>query len=439
MAAFAMFCAMAALASPDPGADAAAALALRVLGPRAPTLFAFATLPPGSCEAAGPCALVENNLSPDAVVRISGSSPVEMAYGLAHYCRTALNMSFSWNNTGGNQVQLPPALPRPAAPIKIQKRCSPSQAHCYTYYANVCTLTYSMWSWDWARWEQEIDWMALNGINLVLAYTGREYVYRKVYKKLGLNQSQIGEASGGIEAGPAFLAFSRTESWTGQDHLAPNDGRTGGPLPDSFAADQWTLNKRIVARQTLLGIGSILPAFQGNVPDALRGAYPSANISKDGWLDGLDPLFSKISDMVLAELIADFGRTGFYEADGFFDHTQAPWLSGGRAGRKGMEGSRPPPASAPQPARGGAARAAAVFASMRRADPKAVWVYQGWVFRAMSTTPKGHEYIRGFVGAAPAGRLVVLDMEAESQEIWRNTESWHVERSRVAMISARVT
>ena len=26
--------------------------------------------------------------------------------------------------------------------------------------------------WDWERWEREIDWMALNGINLPLAFTG---------------------------------------------------------------------------------------------------------------------------------------------------------------------------------------------------------------------------------------------------------------------------
>jgi alpha-N-acetylglucosaminidase len=26
--------------------------------------------------------------------------------------------------------------------------------------------------WDWARWEAELDWMALQGINLPLAFTG---------------------------------------------------------------------------------------------------------------------------------------------------------------------------------------------------------------------------------------------------------------------------
>ena len=26
--------------------------------------------------------------------------------------------------------------------------------------------------WDWARWERELDWMALHGINLPLAFVG---------------------------------------------------------------------------------------------------------------------------------------------------------------------------------------------------------------------------------------------------------------------------
>lgn len=36
-----------------------------------------------------------------------------------------------------------------------------------------------MW-WDWARWEQEIDWMALNGINLALAWSGQEAIWQRV-------------------------------------------------------------------------------------------------------------------------------------------------------------------------------------------------------------------------------------------------------------------
>jgi hypothetical protein len=36
--------------------------------------------------------------------------------------------------------------------------------------------------WDWKRWEKEIDWMALQGINLPLAFTGQEAIWQKVFK-----------------------------------------------------------------------------------------------------------------------------------------------------------------------------------------------------------------------------------------------------------------
>lgn len=41
----------------------------------------------------------------------------------------------------------------------------------------------SVW-WDWERWEKEIDWMALQGINLPLAFTGQEAIWQKVFQVL---------------------------------------------------------------------------------------------------------------------------------------------------------------------------------------------------------------------------------------------------------------
>ena len=48
-----------------------------------------------------------------------------------------------------------------------------------------------MWFWDWARWEQEIDWAVLWGVNLVLAYTGQEEIFKGVYNGIGMNDSGI--------------------------------------------------------------------------------------------------------------------------------------------------------------------------------------------------------------------------------------------------------
>lgn len=73
----------------------------------------------------------------------------------------------------------------------------------FRYYQNVCTVSYSSAWWKWPRWEREIDWMALNGINLPLAFTGQEAIWKRVLAQLGLEQSEIDEHF----AGPAFLAW----------------------------------------------------------------------------------------------------------------------------------------------------------------------------------------------------------------------------------------
>ena len=44
----------------------------------------------------------------------------------------------------------------------------------------ICYADSFVW-WDWERWEKEIDWMALQGINLPLAFTGQETIWQKVF------------------------------------------------------------------------------------------------------------------------------------------------------------------------------------------------------------------------------------------------------------------
>lgn len=53
--------------------------------------------------------------------------------------------------------------------------------------------------------------------------------------------------------------------------------RVGGPLPSGWYEQQWNLQKQIVQRQTELGVASLLPAFQGNVPELLKGLYPQVS------------------------------------------------------------------------------------------------------------------------------------------------------------------
>ena len=38
-----------------------------------------------------------------------------------------------------------------------------------------------MWWYAWEDWERNLDWAALWGVNLVLAYTGQEKIFRDVF------------------------------------------------------------------------------------------------------------------------------------------------------------------------------------------------------------------------------------------------------------------
>ena len=56
------------------------------------------------------------------------------------------------------------------------------------FYQNPCQYGYTFAFWNWSDWSQHIDWMALNGLNLVLASSGQELVWFKTYKKLGFSE-----------------------------------------------------------------------------------------------------------------------------------------------------------------------------------------------------------------------------------------------------------
>jgi len=160
--------------------------------------------------------------------------------------------------------------------------------------------------------------MALSGINLFLAMTGQEEVQYKVFTQFGLNDTTIRSWFNG----PALLTWSR-----GQNEYGNN---IAGPLPRSWMKAQWDLQRQILARTRPLGMSGQLPAFQGNVPAALKALRSDSNMTIQGdtaWMDSLDPLFAEIADAWMKQLTLDFGTDHWYQLDGYFDGGTAPWAS----------------------------------------------------------------------------------------------------------------
>ena len=317
---------------------------------------------------------------------LRGNNGVSIASALNYYLKNYTKNHISWN---GSNLKLPSVLP----PVKEKIRVvSP---HQYRYYFNYCTFNYSMSWWDWERWEKEIDWMALNGINLPLAITGQNSVWNRVYKSLGFNDEELKT----FFSGPAYF------NWFWMGNL---DG-WGGPLPQSFMKRQEELQKKILARERALDMKPILPAFTGHVPPSFAKKFPNAKLKKTNWqgfadvyiLDPGDSLFSVIGRDFTKNIIQTFGTDHLYSADTFNENT--------------------PPANDSTYLN---AISKKVYQSMAAVDTAAVWIMQGWMF---SYTPKYWQptQIKALLNAVPDNKMIILDLYSESKPMWNKTEAYY--------------
>lgn len=311
--------------------------------------------------------------SRDGKPMISGNNAVNIAAGLNWYLKHYAGVHLSWNNM---EASLPDSLPLPASPDRHE-----TAAH-WRYNLNYCTHSYSMAFWDWERWEKEIDWMALHGINMPLAMTGTDVVWRNTMTRLGYTKDEID----GFIAGPGFQAWwlmNNLEGW-------------GGPNSDQWYADREQLQKQTLARMKELGMSPVLPGYSGMVPHDADERFGVAVSGKGIWngfvrpafLMTTDPMFDKIADIYYDEMTKLYGKADFYSMDPFHE-------GGSLEGVDLTAGAR------------------VIAAAMKRANPDAVWVVQGW-----RENPRPD-----LLAGVDKGDLLVLDLASEIRPQWGDPES----------------
>ncbi len=317
---------------------------------------------------------------------LRANNGVAIASALYYYLKTYCHCQITWN---GANLRLP--TPLPAITGTIGKK-SP---YADRYYLNYCTFNYSMSWWDWPRWEKEIDWMALHGINMPLAITGEEYTWDVVYKEMGFSDTELNA----FFSGPAYFAWL----WMG------NLDAWGGPLPQHWMTSHRDLQLRILERERALGMTPVLPAFTGHVPPGFQQHFPKAKLKRINWtngfadtyiLDSQDPLFSAIGKKFLEVQTRLFGTNHLYSADTFNENE--------------------PPSDDPAFL---TALTRRVYEGMHQVDTAATWVMQGWLFyndRKFWKTPQ----IKALLDAVPGDHLLLLDLAAEIEPIWKRTHAF---------------
>lgn len=311
-------------------------------------------------------------------VVIRGNNYVNIATGLNWYLKYYAGIHLSWN---GMTAELPESLPKVSTPVRKETNLS------LRYDFNYCTYSYTMAFWDWERWEKEIDWMALHGINLPLAVVGQECVWKNMLEKLGYTKEEISK----FIAGPAFLAWwamNNLEGW-------------GGPNPDSWYTQQEALQKKILKRMREYGIEPVFPGYSGMVPhDAnkklgLNVTEPALwnGFTRPAFLLPTDSRFNEIASLYYKELEKLFGKANYYSMDPFHELEDAGSVDFDAAGK-------------------------AVLKAMKNVNPKATWVIQGW------TENPRPEMIKNLNN----GDILILDLFSECRPMWGIPSIWKREK-----------
>ena len=258
---------------------------------------------------------------------IKGNTQLSVATGINWYLNHYAHINLTWNNltTDLSLVTLP-------VPESEEKHvCNAT----YRYNFNTCTFSYSMAFWTWERWQHEIDWMALHGINAPLNLVGLEVVTRNFLEELGVSEADIDA----YIAGPGFMAWfamNNLEGWGGT--VNATDVTMSGN-PDWWYTRQEQLCKNMLQRMREFGMQPVIPGFSGQVPNCIVnyattinsniGTFSSSDVLDSGtWANGgarpdiLHPnssSYATLAPIYYKHLEAIMGVSEFYSMDPFHE------------------------------------------------------------------------------------------------------------------------
>lgn len=327
----------------------------------------------------------------DGVLKVEGSNPVALCRGVYDYVKANHLGMCSW---AGTNITLPARLEN----TEEKHVASPFEHH---YYFNVCTYGYTMPYWDWERWEKEIDRMALHGIDMPLALTAYEAIIARVWRKMGLTDEEINS----YFVGPAHLPWMRMGNISGID----------GPLDEDWHRGQIELQHRILARMKALGMKPVCPGFPGFVPQAFKRLHPELELIQTHWggafcnwmVPPQDPLFMEIGVAFIREWEKEFGKNEYYLVDSF-NEMDIPFPAKGNKERYELLASY----------------GDKVYRSIRKGNPQATWVMQGWMF-GYQRHIWDYETLGALLSKVPDDKMLLLDLAADyNKNFWHSEANW---------------
>lgn len=272
-------------------------------------------------------------------IKVDGSTPSAVLFGVNWYLKYVARVQVS---TNGIRLGTASRFPLPAAVIEKET------PYAYRYALNENIDGYTAPYWSWARWEHEIDLLALSGINAMIVERGMDAVLYQTFRDAGYSDGEI----------RGWITQPAHQNW----QLMGNLCCFNGPISSALLHKRVSSAQRIIARLRELGMTPVLPGFYGIVPADFQNKFPDAHVipqgewagfTRPGWLDPRDPMFAKLAAAFYRRQHELFGDTSIYDMEVF------------------QEGGSSGDVSVPDAAR-------AVQSALLAAHPGAYWMMLAW-------------------------------------------------------------
>jgi alpha-N-acetylglucosaminidase len=295
-------------------------------------------------------------------IRVDGSTPSAVLFGVNWYLKYVARVQVS---TNGIRLGAASRFPLPAAVIEKET------PYAYRYALNENIDGYTAPYWSWARWEHEIDLLALSGINAMIVERGMDAVLYRTFREVGYSDGEI----------RAWITQPAHQNW----QLMGNLCCFNGPISNSLLRKRVSSAQRMIARLRELGMTPVLPGFYGIVPADFQEKFPDAHVipqgewagfTRPGWLDARDPMFAKLAAAFYRNQRELFGDSSIYDMEVF------------------QEGGSSGDVSVPDAAR-------AVQNALSAAHPGAYWMMLAW-----QGNPR-----QDLLGGVDRRRLFIIDID----------------------------
>lgn len=303
-------------------------------------------------------------------IHVKGNNGVSLATGINYYLKYFCHVHIS---QVGDQLKMPKEI------IPVHSVIFRETKAKVRYAYNYCTFSYSMAFYGRKEWRDELDWLALNSVNLVLDITGQEEVWRRFLSELGYSHEDIKD----FIAGPAYYAWAYMANISG----------FGGPIHDSWFEERVELARENHYIMRKLGMQPVLQGYSGMLPNDICRYDSEVEIIEQGtWCGFLRPAMIKTTSDSFITYAQKFYRvqkevygnvSNYYATDPFHE-------GGNTGGMSAREISR------------------IVLSAMLQTNLNAVWVIQSWQGNPTSELLAGLEEV-------PNGKnhALVLDLYAE--------------------------